>query len=278
MLDPKISDMARERIAVAIDERWNTLARETLEIRSQMNRRGILRSSITANHFLELYRSELDIQASTAWGHLKTVLINVGIHELDNLGTDLKSFMKEAIDRLTLDLLKKLETVLRPVERMSRVNPHDHLGEAKTHAIRKVYTEIDLFAAGLAQELHPAEAGGDTHITISSGGQVGVLQTGAFATASTTVHLDSTSKQEIANALDTVEKALREAAHVPFDRDDISEMIRECKSELDKPRPNVPLLRSLMRGVATSVQTVASLRPAYDAIKAGLALIGLTLP
>jgi hypothetical protein len=92
------------------------------------------------------------------------------------------------------------------------------------------------------------------------------------------VHLDATSKKEIAKALDAVEKALGEAAHVPFHSAEISEMVRESMSELDKPGPNVCRLRSLMVGVATSIQTVASLRPAYDAIKGGLALLGVTLP
>ena len=93
-----------------------------------------------------------------------------------------------------------------------------------------------------------------------------------------TVHLDSTSKQQIERALDAVEKALGEAAHTPFDRAEISEMIQESRSELDKPAPNVSRLRSLMLGIATTIQTMASLRPAYDAIKGGLALVGVTLP
>jgi hypothetical protein len=62
--------MARERIEVAIDERWSPLARETSEITSRMVSRGVLRSSMTANQLLELYRNELDIQACIAWGHL----------------------------------------------------------------------------------------------------------------------------------------------------------------------------------------------------------------
>ena len=67
MLDSKISDMARERIEIAIEERWGWLTRETSDIKSRMNKRGILRSSMTANQILELYQSELDIQASIAW-------------------------------------------------------------------------------------------------------------------------------------------------------------------------------------------------------------------
>ncbi|MGH6920619.1 MAG: hypothetical protein ACREJ0_23280, partial [Geminicoccaceae bacterium] len=188
MLDPKIIDMARERIEVAIEERWTTLARETSEITSRMVSRGVFRSSMTANQFLELYRNELDIQACIAWGHLKTVLMTVGIRDLSELSTDLKSFIEETVNRLTHELMKRLEKVFRPFEKMYRLvaNPRDHLEKAKTHAIRKIYTEIDLFEAALTQKAKAAEDPSGTHITIS-GGQVGILQTGAFSTASMAV-------------------------------------------------------------------------------------------
>jgi hypothetical protein len=194
------------------------------------------------------------------------------------LAVDLKAFMGEIIEWIASGLLDHLRqrSPLRQ-ERQLTIDPTDRLSERKAHAIRKVYSEIDLLMARLEQAASVAQNGGDTHVNIY-GGQVGIVQTGASSTASMTVRLDSTSKQEIAKALDTVETALGKAAHAPFNRAEISEMIRESKSELEKPGPNVSRLRSLMAGVATSIQTVASLRPAYDAIKGALALVGVTLP
>jgi hypothetical protein len=196
------------------------------------------------------------------------------------LAADLKAFMGEIIEWMESGLSNRLSQIPFFKSGQDQPTPRDplaRLSEGKVHAIRKVHSEIDLFVAGLEQVARVAQNGGATHVNIY-GGQVGILQTGASSTASTTVHLDGTSKREIAKALNTVEKALGEATHVPFDRAEISEMIEESKSELDKPGPNVSRLRSLMVGVATSIQTVASLRPAYDAIKGGLALMGVTLP
>jgi hypothetical protein len=161
--------------------------------------------------------------------------VSEGVRVLSELSIDLKGFIEKALNWLTDELMKRLEKIFRPFEKMSQLvaNPHNHLEKAKTHAIRKIYTEIDLFDCPYAEGADAEDPGG-THITIS-GGQVGILQTGAFSTTSMAVHLDSISKQETAKALDTVEKALEEATDVPFDRAEISEMIRESKSELGKP-------------------------------------------
>jgi hypothetical protein len=49
--------------------------------------------------------------------------------------------------------MKRLEKIFRPFEKMSQLvaNPHNHLEKAKTHAIRKIYTEIDLFDCPYAE-------------------------------------------------------------------------------------------------------------------------------
>jgi hypothetical protein len=274
MLDARIRTLAREGIEIAVEERWAPLEMEVSKASSEFATAGRAGSGSMYLHIFELYQNELDIQVSMAWGQLQKVLATVGIGSMDHLATDLKAFMAETFEWITSGLCDRLRH--SPFLRQGR----DHVvrfDERKAHAIRKVYSEVDLFVAGLEQAARVAQNGGATHVNIY-GSQVGILQTGASSTASMTVHLDSTSKQEITKALNTVEKALGEAAHVPFDRGEISEMIRESQSELDKPRPNVSRLRSLMQGVATSIQTVASLRPAYDAIKGGLALLGVTLP
>lgn len=278
MLDPTTSRMARECIEIAIEERWSRLNVEISEIASRMARRGLLRSSMTLNQILELYQSELDIQVSMAWGQLSRVLAVVGVGPLEHLAADLRAFMAEMIEWITSGLSDRFrQNGLLRKGLPGIISPLEHLNMRKAHATRKIYSEIDLFVTELGRAVRLAQNEGATNVNIY-GGQVGILQTGASSNASMTVRLDSTSKQEIAKALDTVEKTLGEAVHVPFNRAEISEIIRESKSELDKSEPNVSRLRSLMTGVATSIQTVASLRPAYDAIKGGLALIGVTLP
>lgn len=278
MLDPRIRALARERIEVAVEERWTPLTTQISGTTSEFAKANRSGSGSMYASVLELYNSELDIRASMAWGQLRQVLDTVGVDRLEHLAADLKGFMDKMIEWIASGLSDHLNQLpLFGHGEPCSIDPAERLNERKTHAIRKVHTEIDLFVAGLEQAARSSQGGGATNVNIY-GGQVGILQTGPSSTASMTLHLDSTSKQEIARTLDTVEKMLGEAAHTPFNRAEISEMTRECKSELEKPEPNVSRLRSLMVGIATSIQTVASLRPAYDAIKGGLALIGVPLP
>jgi hypothetical protein len=272
MLESRIRNLARERIEIAVEERWTPFSAELATIKFEYAKANRLHSGSMHLQVLELYKNELDIQVSMAWGQLKTVLATLGTGPLHQLASDLKTFMDEIIDWIASGLSDRLK------QRRSGVSePVARLNERKPRATRKIHSEIDLFVAGLEQIARMAQNSGATHVNIY-GSQVGILQTGASSAASMTVHLDSTSKREISKALNAVEKALGEATHVPFDRAEISEMVQESLSELDKPGPNVSRLRSLMVGVATIIQTVASLRPAYDAIKGGLALMGVTLP
>jgi hypothetical protein len=275
VLNQKTKLLARDRIELVIEERWTPLATQTSEITAQFVNAGGLTNSRMHVCILGLYEDELDVQAALAFGELSRVLDAVGIGPLEHLAADLKAFMGDMIQWLFEGLLDHLthKSLLRQ-ERLLSIDPFEQLSTRKTHAIRKTFSEIDLLVARLERA---DQNDGNTQVNIY-GGQVGILQTGSSSTASMTVHLDSTSKNEIAKALATVEKAIGEAASVPFDRAEISEMIRESKSELDKPKLNMSRLRSLMLGVAGSVQTVAALRPAYDAIKGALALVGVTLP
>ena len=191
MLDPRIRSLARERIEIAVEERWTPLATQTSAITSEFAKAGGFGSSRMHVHILGLYEDELDIQGSLAWGQLSTVLGIVGVGPPEQLAVDLKAFMGEIIEWIASGLFDHLKQMspLRQ-ERQLTVDPSDRLGKRKAHAIRKVCSEIDLFVARLEQATRVAQDGGDTHVNVY-GGQIGILQTGASSTASMTVQLDS---------------------------------------------------------------------------------------
>jgi len=56
------------------------------------------------------------------------------------------------------------------------------------------------------------------------------------------------------------------------------DLIEESKSEVLKKEPNRNILKSFFSNMASLIQTCASLKPAYDALKTVLLPIGITLP
>lgn len=278
MLDDRSTDLARRTIEVALEERWTPLSRQTLEIASEAIRHGAYGGSRFLVQIIGLYKAELDIQASIAWGHLQRVLANVGIGRMDTLAADLKDFMGETIERVAASLLDHINN--SPPFKNKQTNiiePVKPLNEAKDHALSKVGCEIDLYVAGLEQAAHQTQEGGTTHVSVY-GGQVGILQTGNFSSASMTVTLDSNSKREIMAALQAVENTLRGIQETPFDKAEVLELVQDSRAEADKPKPNLTRLKGALLGIAASIQSVAALRPAYETLKGALALVGVTLP
>ena len=104
MLDSRIRSLARERIEIAVEERWTPLAMQTSAITSESIKAGGFGGSRMYVHILGLYEDELDIQASMAWGQLSRVLAAVGVGPLERLAADLKGFMGEIIEWITSGL------------------------------------------------------------------------------------------------------------------------------------------------------------------------------
>ena len=88
-----------------------------------------------------------------------------------------------------------------------------------------------------------------------------------------TVTLDDISKREIVAALETVGKALSDIMEPPFHKEEVLGVVQDCKAEAGKPMPNVTRLKGALITVATSIQSVAALKPAYETLKGALALV-----
>lgn len=278
MLDDRTTDLARRTIEVALEERWTPLSRQTGEITSRATLHGAYGGSRMLVEIIGLYRAELDIQALIAWGHLQRILANVGIGRLETLADDLKAFMGGIIERVAASLLDHINST-SPFKKKQTdiIDPVSPLQEAKAHALSKVNCEIDLYVAGLEQAARLAQERGSTSVNVY-GGQVGILQTGNLSTASMTITLDSISKSEIVTALEAVETALHDIREPPFNMAEVLSLIQDSKGEASKSEPNVTRLKGALLGIATSIQSVAALRPAYETLKGALALVGVTLP
>ena len=106
---------------------------------------------------------------------------------------------------------------------------------------------------------------------------IGVVQTGAGATASVQQTLGATDREIILHALQAVEQAIAPAtALAPTDRTQITDVVVELRDELTRPQPNLLRLRSGLVDIATPIQTLGA--AAYQLVKGALALLGVRLP
>jgi hypothetical protein len=107
---------------------------------------------------------------------------------------------------------------------------------------------------------------------------VGAIQTGPSATANIVFNI-AEDREELRRALDAVRDALSTVEALPAHPiSEVVDLVDEAKIEIDKPKPNNMRLGSALSAVATAIQAVGSLQPAYQTLKAALLPLGIMLP
>jgi hypothetical protein len=106
-------------------------------------------------------------------------------------------------------------------------------------------------------------------------GNVGAVQTGPNATANIQ-SLTAEGRAELISAIDSLQAAL--ACSDLSNRDDLEEVAEDAKTGLASAHPNLTKINSYLMALSEAAQGIASARPAYDALKALLAPVGIFLP
>ena len=276
MIDKELERLVCEKLSVAFEERDITLGHDYVSTTSDYNKRGVLQSSMAARAVTSLHTQELVIRASVALGQIKRVAAALGVTFDPQLGASVKDFLTETIQTQS----SKLSAVAMERQPYKSSGPlgTDVLGEfalVLNRTLRDVGAEVDLWVAALDRQ-GQEQAAGSTQVIVS--GDVGIMQTGDYATASQTIILNGEAKEVIAQALEQVAQALEKKPEAQFNINEVKELVRECQDEVGKDQPNQTRLRATLIGVATAIQTSAALGPAYQALKGALGFVGITLP
>lgn len=141
------------------------------------------------------------------------------------------------------------------------------------------FTEIDLIMnelenIGKGDEMNLKSSTTNYHINAPGG----IVQTGNHSTANL-MTLNQNQQNDIIIALDHLKMAVNNVAEIQGDsKEEVIDLIEESKSEVLKTQPNKTRLKSFLTGIASGIQTCASLKPTYDASKTILLPFGITLP
>ncbi|GAN34602.1 MAG: hypothetical protein DYG83_17555 [Candidatus Brocadia sp. AMX2] len=93
------------------------------------------------------------------------------------------------------------------------------------------------------------------------------------------VGLDADVRTALTEALNQIAAILVNSnIALPQPKAEIVELVGEGQQELKKKSPNLTKLRSLLSAVGGSIQTVASMKPAYETLKEALTFLGISLP
>jgi hypothetical protein len=278
-VNPMFSDKFIERVNRLIDvqlaERRKQMPFEISKIQREHNARGMLHSSMTILRIKEVCEREIEIRAIIIWQCLVRIINTLPNEQNDDLATDLKQFLSESINTNFIELTGILNGNLMNMMKPEQVD----MMEAKDHAIAKHDIEVDLYVDSLeavaGNQEDTTESKHDYHFY----GNVASVQTGAGATANVVQNLGSDDKEAIKQALALARDAINAAEEMAESkRNELVEIVSDANNELDKATPNSTKLQSLFIAIGTTIQTLASAKPAYQTLKTALLPLGITLP
>ena len=276
MLDNKVSDLVDRMTRVQFNERQGQLQHDIALAQSQMAARGLGRSGAIVQRVYELCSRDVEIRTLLIWQTLVRVLSQVGVRYLDDLARDLKQEIRKYLS----SILDYPNDCLQKIVQQIGIGMATSLSDVREQALMKVDAEIDLFVLSLLRQTEARQ--GKTE----SAGQIfnfyspiGAIQTGPSATANVVMNLSPRDREALREALERVKEGLSIVEHLPgHPKEEVLDLVEEAKTEVGKPRPNGMRLGSVLMAVGTAIQTVGSLQPAYQALKAALLPLGIPLP
>ena len=276
MLDNKITDLVDRMTRVQFNERQGQLQRDIALAQSQMVARGLGRSGAIVQRVYELCSRDVEIRTLLIWQTLVRVLSQVGVRYSDDLAADLKQEIRKYLS----SILEHPNDCLQKIVQQIGIGMATSLSDVREQALMKVDAEIDLFVLSLLRQTEAREGK-----TESSGqifnfySPIGAIQTGPSATANVVMNLSHLDREALREALERVKEGLSIVEDLPgHPKEEVLDLVEEAKTEVGKPRPNGMRLGSVLMAVGTAIQTVGSLQPAYQALKAALLPLGIPLP
>lgn len=138
----------------------------------------------------------------------------------------------------------------------------------------RFFPEIDL----IMSELEILEKGDQVTTIYNINSSGGIVQTGDGSEAKI-FNINNSDRDEILKILDLMANTLAIADDFKsHKKEEVKEILEEVKNEIGKYSPNRMRLTSLLYGFAMTVQSIASVKPAYEALKATALHIGINLP
>ena len=266
-MNPDVVTKAQAVFEGRLPDRWTALERSKAKIMQEAGMRNALQSSSVIWSIFNLFSTEFKVLATLAWQDLHRVNELIGFEATPALPDDLKAAVRSSLTPLFTRIEELYKESLR--FQQSAIPP---LAPALEEALLPVDAEIDLYAAWKSKSAPPTPPTAPQPTIFHIYSPVGAIVSGA--SAQVTVQQIHDYRPVIIQALDLLREV---AAGIP-DYNDIVDLAAEAETEVKRETPNPLKVKSLLGGLASAIQTIASLRPAYEAIKSAAALIGIPMP
>ncbi len=240
------------------------ILRETVQaaIRRIAASQGAL-SGASAHASLEAGRSELQVRAGIIWRVIARSYTSL-------VGGDSPSVLEDLRQQIAEYLTVEARTVADISAESWRGNDKMFLlirDSINVETRNELRAKCDLEAQFFVDQLRrPASPGSDAPAILNFHAPVGSVQTGPHATAH--VVLDASDGRRLLDALESLRGAIEASAEMTGQQRAASlELISDLVVATKTEKPNTAKIGGLLKGLAQTVQTVASVQRAWDVVK-----------
>jgi hypothetical protein len=275
MIDQAIISRIDDSISANLAPRKRTLLGNFQAASRDLAARGMTGSGNAAAQYASIACSELKVRAELIWDAIQRSHSSLATRADTATLEDLK---QQFAKHFNIQVAKIREAATAQGKYLPR---HDLLVPQIEVSISTVARELvhkkNVEAAFYFDHLQrqAAQSTPAAPITIQAG-HIGAVLTGAHAVA----HLSMSAQENtrLAEALEALRQALQTSSEAtPEQRTEVEEIAGELITAVKAEKPNRPKISGLLGGLATSVQTIASLRPAWESVRDAAIAAGVLL-
>ncbi len=223
--------------------------------------RGMFASSITVRRAYGLMNDSIRDAAV----ELMTTLLDANqadpISDIRGRATDLAGLLRQFLDELHVQCLAIVEPLVQKIGVQnfdsSKLDEHARILSRNSAALGLELMRRAAVAASLPS----------SDQTINVHGPVGALQTGAGATAHVNQTVEYANRADLVAAVDQILSELRAGpTATAIETVEAIEVFADIRTEICKEVPNKSRLAGLLTGIATTIQTIPNLAPAWQTL------------
>lgn len=273
MIPNSVQDRADRLYKTRIAERREQLPHDIAQVRNEFARNGSLQSSMYCQAIHRVCEREIEIRGVLTWQLFVRAMSALRDDALLVSRNDAKRYVSERILQSAAEVAEELKKNLYSIMKPEQLP----LDKARDHAIEKHDIEIDLYFDTLSgKQTEGSKPNGSTY---NFYGNVSSVQTGDGATANVAQGLSASDLEVLIAALSQTKQALAETNGIAeTKRSELLEIASDAEVALNSGNPNNTKLIAILNVLGTTMQSLASAQPAYQALKGALIPLGILLP
>ena len=281
MIDAKVADAIRSRIGGRMLAQKRDEVRALQELNAELSMTSSFRASRALLVITALFEQHLVQRTEIIWDEA-TRTADLLIEPYAGFAFDLNEHAQRWITSCAAELARDLGAELlrhdgtnglvtdQCVSRLVAIGA----GRSEFYA-----SEAPLFVAkhNRDHEARQREKAGALHV---HGNFYGAVQMGAGSVANVSVQIDQGARESMRAALDAIEAQLDRVDTVGgLPSAEVLRVVEDVRIETEQQTPNRLRLTSLLMGLAVTIQTAATMKPAYELLRvASAAALNVHLP